>query len=91
MTDPLAPLRQRFRDRVEGELPQLRAMATGTLAGDDLRRLAHNLAGAAGLFGHAELSRAAMAIDDRFAAGETPDMAQILVLETHMRAVVEQS
>ncbi len=90
MTDPLAPLRERFRDRVEIDLAQLREMVSGDLASDDLKRLAHNLAGAAGLFGHPELSKAAMAIDDRFAAGETPDLAQTELLETRMRAVIGQ-
>lgn len=50
--------------------------------------LAHNLAGAAGTFGHAALSEAAMAIDDRYVAGETPDRDQLALLERRLVAVV---
>ena len=69
--DPLAALRGRFRDRAAETAARLRAH----LAGDeepDLERLVHSLAGAATMFGHAELGEAALAADSTFAAGGRP-------------------
>ena len=37
---------------------------------DELRRVVHGLAGAAGTFGYSEVGEVAMALDDTFAAGE---------------------
>ena len=84
MTDPLAPLRERFRKRATDDLARLRALMTGDLAASELRTLAHNMAGAAGTFGYAALSEAAMAVDDRYVAGGTPDAAQLALLEQRL-------
>lgn len=84
MTDPLAPLRERFRKRAADDLARLRVLAAGDLASNELRALAHNIAGAAGTFGYPALSEAAMAVDDRYAAGEAPDAPQLAVLEQRL-------
>ncbi|WP_271083841.1 Hpt domain-containing protein [Brevundimonas sp. NIBR11] len=81
MSDPLAPLRARFRARARDDLARLRALKTGDLASSDLRMLAHNMAGAAGTFGYAALGAAAMAVDDRYVVGDLPDADQLILLE----------
>lgn len=87
MSDPLAPLRERFRERVAGDLARLRHLRAGDLAGGELKALVHNLAGAAGTFGHPALSEAAMAIDDRYAVGTLPDAAQLALLEHRLAEI----
>lgn len=89
MTDPLAPLRDRFRKRAADDLARLRLLMTGDLAANELRALAHNMAGAAGTFGHAALSEAAMAIDDRYVQGQLPDQAQLALLERRLVEAAE--
>lgn len=69
--DPLAALRARFieRTRQDGD-----ALETAFRSGDDavVQHLAHNLAGAAGVFGFGDLGDAARTIDDAYAAGDRP-------------------
>lgn len=89
MTDPLAPLRARFRARAADELILLRALATGDLASPALQALAHGLAGAAGTFGYPRLSAAALAVDDCFVAGCTPDAALLATLEDRLVEVAD--
>lgn len=89
MTDPLAPLRARFRARAADELVQLRALMTGDLSSPALQTLAHGLAGAAGTFGHPRLSEAALAVDDCFVAGRAPDAALLAVLEARLAEVAD--
>lgn len=89
MSDPLAPLRARFRERAAGDLTRLQELAAGDLGSEPLKMLAHNIAGAAGTFGYPLLSEAAISIDDRFAVGETPDTTQVALLIERLRAVVE--
>lgn len=84
MTDPLAPLRERFRKRAADDLARLRVLMMGDPRAAELRTLAHNMAGAAGTFGYAALSDAAMAIDDRYVAGQAPDAAQLALLEQRL-------
>ena len=91
MNDPLAPLRARFRLRAVSDLVVLERLSGGDLGSAELQRLAHNIAGAAGTFGYPSLSEAAMAIDDRFACGRTPDAAQMARLEEQLRAVAEEA
>lgn len=90
MSDPLAPLRDRFRTRAKSDLQRLQDLAASDPAGDALQRLVHNIAGAAGTFGYASLSEAAMAIDDQFAAGLAPESAQLTLLQQRLRAVVSE-
>lgn len=74
--DPLAALRARFIDRTRKDGD---ALETAFRSGDDavVEHLAHNLAGAAGVFGFGDLGDAARAIDDAYAAGERPTSAAI--------------
>jgi HPt (histidine-containing phosphotransfer) domain-containing protein len=89
VNDPLAPLRERFRTRAADDLARLRVLTTGDLASSELRALAHNMAGAAGTFGYAALSEAAMAVDDRYAAGQAPEPAQLALLEQRLIEAAE--
>jgi len=72
MTDAFQALRARFRVRAGEELAQLEVMTATSSDSMELRRLVHNIAGAAGTFGFPELSHAAMAIDDDYTAGTVP-------------------
>lgn len=54
----------------------------------ELRNMVHNLSGAAGTFGYPALSAAAMAIDDCYAAGATPEPDLFAVLEVELVAIV---
>ena len=72
MTDAFQALRARFRVRAAQELTQLEALTAAGPDSAELRRLVHNIAGAAGTFGFPVLSEAAIAIDDCYAAGTPP-------------------
>ncbi|MNV43636.1 Hpt domain protein [compost metagenome] len=79
--DPLEPLRARFRERAGADgLALANALARGDAA--EIERLAHGLAGAAGLFGYAEVGSMALQIDERFARGASfsVDRVQALVV-----------
>lgn len=69
--DPLAPLKARFRVRCGEDAARLRAHLAG-VDEPDLEGLVHRLAGAAGTFGYADISEAALAIDDVYVAGGAP-------------------
>jgi HPt (histidine-containing phosphotransfer) domain-containing protein len=77
MTDPLSPLRDRFRARARADRIELESLAKGDLTSDALRRLVHNLAGTAGTFGFAPLSQAAIEVDDQMASGLPADPASL--------------
>lgn len=87
MTDPLAPLRERFRARVAGDRVELEALAAKDMHGDELRHLVHSLAGTAGMFGFSDLSVAASEIDDQLAAGMAINAASLDRLRASMDAV----
>ena len=84
--DPLADLRARFIARSQERVASLRALldagaepgpSVGCASGDcplaeAIARLAHQLAGAAGTFGHAALSEAAAALEDHARAALRP-------------------
>lgn len=84
MTDPLAPLRARFRARVKSDRAELERLAGGDLTSPELRTLVHNLAGAAGTFGYGPLSTAAMAVDDQMTAGFPADQASLAALKQRL-------
>ena len=84
MSDPLAPLRDRFRLRCSDDLTRLRGLRADDGDGEALRAMAHNIAGAAGIFGFSALSEAAGAIDDRYADKTQPDDAQFDELERRL-------
>jgi len=88
MTDPLAPLRARFRARVASDRAELERLAGGDRTSPDLRTLVHNLAGAAGTFGYGPLSTAAMNIDDQMAAGLPADPASLGSLKQRLDEVL---
>ena len=87
--DPYAALQLRFLDRCRQEQADL----SGLLAADDLanpeaRRIIHGLAGAAGTFGHMDLSAAAAAADEHYAAGGVPTGGQVQVVLDRLQAVI---
>lgn len=86
MTDPLAPLRGKFRARSAEDLARLRTLLK---ANDhaELRRLAHGVAGAAGTFGFPALSEAAIVIDDAYTAERTPEPSDFDRLQRELEAV----
>lgn len=89
MTDPLAPLRARFRVRAVEDLARLRTLREANDAAE-LRRLAHSVAGAAGTFGFGALSEAAIVIDDDYVAGRTPQLAALERLERELEAAASE-
>lgn len=91
MTDPLAALRDRFRSRAESDRATLVLLAQGNLDSDKLRRLVHNLAGTAGIFGYGSLSQAAVEIDDQMASGLSADPASVDRLKARLDEVVRPS
>ena len=62
MTDPLAQLRADFLARCGADLRHLEALEPSD---PEVRAIAHRLAGAAGSFGHPELSDVAAQVDER--------------------------
>ena len=84
MTDPLAPLRDRFRARLMTDRAELDVLSLGDLNSEELRRLVHNLAGAAGTFGFGTLSKAAIEIDDQMASGSPADAGSLDRLKQRM-------
>ena len=88
MSDPLAPLRERFRARLIDDLERLRGLRASTGKEAELRVLAHNLAGAAGTFGYPALSAVAVAVDDRHASGQRPTELELDALEAAIASVI---
>jgi len=88
--DPLAPLRIRFRARAAEEATALaEALAGGDAAG--IERIAHGLAGAAGLFGFADVGAAAVAVDQDFAVGRLIDAGRVERLIGTLKALADYS
>ncbi|MBD7941585.1 Hpt domain-containing protein [Brevundimonas guildfordensis] len=85
--DPLEPLRLRFRERAGADSLAL-ADALARADAPEIERLAHGLAGAAGLFGFVEVGDLAMQIDQGFAAGKTPPDDQVRALIVALRRLV---
>ena len=66
----LEALRVRFRERALDDLRSVTAwIAADCPPSESIERLIHNLAGAAGTFGFAELHQAAARVDDAMCAG----------------------
>ena len=91
MSDPLAPLRDRFRARAIADMAQLDLLAVGDPNSIELRRLVHNLAGTAGTFGYGPLSEAAIQIDDDMASGLPADPAKLRRLKERLDEVIQLS
>jgi HPt (histidine-containing phosphotransfer) domain-containing protein len=84
--DPLGPLRARFQARAAIEATALaEALAGGEAV--EVERIAHGLAGAAGLFGFADVGAAAIAVDQDFAAGRPIDTAKVKRLIETLQAL----
>ena len=73
MSDPFAVLSERYRLRTTAELDRLQDLRRGDPLAPDLQQLVHDIAGAAGTFGFPTLSKVAMAIDDIYFTGGTPN------------------
>ena len=79
--DRLEPLRQRFRKRCGSDVSVLEVWAAGTGDSAEVERIVHNLAGAAGILGFAEIQAEAGHLDDAFAVGAVaPDMTALIAL-----------
>lgn len=85
MRDPLAALKARFRARAAANVERIEDLWATDRGSGELRGVIHDLAGAAGIFGHPRLGEAAMEIDDRYAAGDQPDEVQIEILLLRLR------
>lgn len=84
-SDPLAALKVAFLERAAREAEALeQALAVRDMAA--VETLAHGLAGAAGMFGFAAISRDAFAVDGVFAAGALPDDNQVRTLIATIRS-----
>lgn len=80
-SDPLARLRGQFLKKAQEDAAALRlAWGQGAHGLPQVEHLAHSLAGAAGIFGCVEIGAAALTVEARFAAGETPGEAEIAAL-----------
>ena len=90
MTDPLAPMRQRFRERAASDLARLRSLGDQPLV-SEIQPLAHGVAGASGIFGFSELSRIALEIDDCCIAGRAPGPALLQALEDALDAAARST
>ncbi len=82
-------LRARFAARCAGDLACLQDLAaTGRMAGDEARALAHSLAGAGATFGFPDVSTAAGDLDDAYVEGRAPSEAEVAALIAALQAVV---
>lgn len=65
-----------FRERLESDRQRIAQLSdSGDL--DELKRIVHGLAGAAGTFGYADLGQIAIELDDTVVAGNAPAAADI--------------
>ena len=85
MTDRLAEVKLRFRSRALDNCHEIRVLTERLQepgARDDsreqIRRLAHSLAGTAGTFGFVEISKAAASLEDQIDAGIDDGMLTVL-------------
>lgn len=77
-SDGIEALRRRFVERTRREGAVIEQwQASGGPVSAEIERLVHNLAGAAGTFGYAELNAAAARIDDRLLAQERPSPGEV--------------
>lgn len=76
----LAALRSTFIDRTAADLPALRAAIAAGERGDAVR-IAHRLAGAAGMYGFGAFGEAASALEQALEAGADCERAVTLLAE----------
>lgn len=70
---------------------ELETLAAGDPTSAELRRLVHNLAGAAGTFGYGALSRAAIDVDDQMVSGLPADPTSLDRLKERLDEVAKAS
>lgn len=87
MSDPFSALRARFRAQAAKDLEQLTEIWNADRTSPDLRRIIHDLAGAAGVLGFPALSFVALEIDSVHGSGRQPDSVQIDQLFMCLREV----
>ena len=76
-----------FRQRLESDRRKIAELSdSGDL--DELKRIVHGLAGAAGTFGYAEVGEIAIDLDDAFVAGKAPAAADIARLLAALEQVL---
>lgn len=81
MTDRLSELRAKFLARCGEDAAALREVE-----GDARRRIVHRIAGAAGMFGFADLGAMAGRIDDAMAAGDDVSDDEMAALAAALEA-----
>jgi HPt (histidine-containing phosphotransfer) domain-containing protein len=84
MSDPLAPLRPRFKARCAEDLEKIRALSPGDAPA--LVDICHKLAGVAGSFGARDLSQAASAVEMASLSGAWPEADKLSALITLLEA-----
>ncbi len=87
MTDPLEALRAQFIDRCRADLARLKSLPEDD---EEVTLIVHRLAGAAGSFGFAEVSRIAGEIDLRTRHGARPSRRELDDLIDGLRHMVER-
>lgn len=80
MSDPLAPLRPRFKARCAEDLEKIRALSPTDAAAPALVEICHKLAGVAGSFGARDLSQAAGAVETASLSGTWPEADRLSTL-----------
>ncbi|KQW78743.1 hypothetical protein ASC65_15615 [Brevundimonas sp. Root1279] len=81
--------RARFRERCAVDLVALESLwRDGVRSGDDLRVLAHGLAGSGGTFGFPAVSKAAALVDDALTDGRQPSDADMIALLSVLRETI---
>jgi HPt (histidine-containing phosphotransfer) domain-containing protein len=86
-------LRRRFLERSEGDLPLIEAAVSDPDSVDrgELREKVHKMAGAAGTFGFAELSRVAGEADDALMAEWASFADEIAALAQELRRTLDDA
>lgn len=79
----LSQLAHRFRLRCGEDAHRL----SRGLAGTELHRTVHRIAGLAGTFGEGELGRRAAEIEDQLASGRVPESDSLKALADHLAQV----
>lgn len=83
----LEGLRRRFLQRAAGDLALLLRYVEGDATLEEVRFAVHRLNGAAGSFGHPEVSTAASWVETEWPAGGAPDPERMQALISALRAL----
>lgn len=85
MSAALEALKVSFRERAAADARAIETAMARKDGVNELATLVHGLAGAAGIFGHATISEAALALDTVFAEGRRPSSADLAALVQTIR------